>query len=154
MNTASLRYITEFRGAYAFLNNFYRYSFVYRDLVFPTSEHAFHWEKTDDLVAKNEIIQAATPQEAKAIGRNVPLAPGWQEYRRYFAMEGILKSKFVMGSQTAEWLMGTGHAILIEGNRWHDNDWGCCYCPKCVGTGRNLLGYMLMKRRYLLTQGL
>lgn len=152
--TASLKCITEFRGAFSFLSNFYRYPFVYRNLIFATSEHAFHWEKTDDLVAKSDIIQAATPQEAKAIGRNVTLAPGWQEYRRYFAMEGILQSKFAPATQMAAWLLGTGQSILVEGNRWHDNDWGCCLCSKCVGTGRNLLGWMLMRQRYLLTQGL
>lgn len=152
--TTSLRYITEFRGAYAFLNNFYRHSFTYRNLVFLTSEHAFHFDKTDDMEWKMRIHAAPTPQQAKQLGRQAPLADGWQAWRRYVSMESVLAAKFAPGSVLAQYLVSTGQTVLIEGNRWHDNDWGVCYCSNCTGQGRNLLGWMLMRQRYLLTRGL
>lgn len=147
------RQVTEFRGAFAFLSNVYRFTFYYRGVLFPTSEHAFHWDKTDDPILKERIRNAGTPHEAKAIGRSVSLVPDWQTYRRYVSMESILAAKFDPGLQTAEWLRNTGQAVLVEGNRWHDNDWGYCFCAKCAGTGRNLLGWMLMRHRHYLING-
>jgi predicted NAD-dependent protein-ADP-ribosyltransferase YbiA (DUF1768 family) len=45
---------------------------------------------------------------------------------------------------------------MIEGNWWHDNFWGDCYCnnksgkhPECLKPGLNKLGLLLMNlRRY------
>lgn len=49
-------------------------------------------------------------------------------------------------------LLETGDAELIEGNYWHDNTWGQCYCPRCKNKiGENHLGKLLMKIRESLT---
>ena len=45
-------------------------------------------------------------------------------------------------------LLSTSNATLVEGNWWHDNFWGDCYCPKCKGIpGANTLGRLLMELR-------
>ena len=36
--------ITQFRGKYAFLSNFYNTEFIYKNEKFSNSEQAFHWE--------------------------------------------------------------------------------------------------------------
>ena len=47
-----------------------------------------------------------------------------------------------------EKLLATGNEKLEEGNWWHDNFWGNCYCPKCKNIeGVNKLGKLLMLLR-------
>ena len=49
---------------------------------------------------------------------------------------------------TVDGSLATGGAVLVEGNTWHDNYWGCCTCSRCAGRrGRNNLGRLLMKLR-------
>lgn len=42
-------------------------------------------------------------------------------------------------------LVGTGDAMLVEGNTWGDKFWGVCR-----GEGENQLGKLLMERRAFL----
>ena len=45
-------------------------------------------------------------------------------------------------------LLESSNYYLIEGNNWHDNYWGKCYCAKCTKIdGQNKLGAILMKLR-------
>jgi len=45
-------------------------------------------------------------------------------------------------------LLATLDAELIEGNAWHDNFWGDCFCEKCRDIeGLNVLGNILMRIR-------
>lgn len=61
-------------------------------------------------------------------------------------MEILVEIKFVHHDLRKQ-LLATNDAILIEGNRWHDNVWGSCTCRKCGNKGRNLLGKMLIAER-------
>jgi ribA/ribD-fused uncharacterized protein len=143
------RTITSFRGAFNWLSNFYQTPVVLDQIVYPSAEHAFHAEKTNDMTMRRMIAAAATSSEAKRLGRAVTLVDGWNEWRRYDAMARIQAAKFSPRSQLAGWLLGTGSSVLIEGNNWHDNTWGVCYCGKC-SNGHNLLGWIIMmQRRYL-----
>ena len=50
-------------------------------------------------------------------------------------------------------LLSSGDAILIEGNYWHDNFWGDCYCDRCSNiVGQNQLGKLLMKVRGIINE--
>lgn len=138
--------ITEFRGAWGFLSNFYQSPVTIDKITYPSGEHAFQAAKTDDHASKLRIQSAATSQQAKALGRQVRLVPGWEEWRRYDAMQEVVAAKFNPAGDLADRLMSTGCAVLIEGNTWHDNTWGSCLCGRCNG-GHNLLGWMLMKQR-------
>lgn len=45
---------------------------------------------------------------------------------------------------------------IVEWNRWHDNFWGCCVCPRCAEKdlkSGNYLGKILMKVRDVLISG-
>jgi ribA/ribD-fused uncharacterized protein len=147
--------ITEFRGEFYFLSSFYMKDVWYRGVVYKSAEHAFHVDKTEDPQAQAWIAAADTPSEAKRRGRMVPLRPYWHQYHRYLSMESILISKFYPTLLEAQLLLGTGEAMPIEGNKWHDNTWGDCYCGRasCREPGLNLLGYMLMRQRAYLKTG-
>lgn len=139
--------ITEFDGKYAFLSNFFYAPFVYDGIIYPTNEHFFQAMKTLDQEKRKQIAEAKTPCAAKRMGRQVQLREDWEQVK-YTAMRVGVERKFDAHPGLAEKLIATGDAILIEGNSWHDNTWGSCFCPKCAAiAGKNWLGEILMERR-------
>ena len=139
--------ITEFDGKYAFLSNFFYAPFVYDGIIYPTNEHFFQAMKTLDQEKRKQIAEAKTPGAAKRMGRQVQLREDWEEVK-YTAMRVGVERKFDAHPGLAEKLIATGDAILIEGNSWHDNTWGSCFCSKCAAiAGKNWLGEILMERR-------
>ena len=138
--------IIDFNGKYAFLSNFYPSTFAHDGIEYPTVEHFFQAAKTLDIKEKKAIAAAATPGEAKRMGRKVQLRPNWESIKEYY-MELGLRLKFAKPSLRQK-LLETGSNELIEGNSWHDNEWGSCYCARCQNiAGKNKLGKLLMKLR-------
>jgi ribA/ribD-fused uncharacterized protein len=152
--------VTSFTGHHAFLSNFHHspisMSLGLAGLVFPTAEHAFQAAKAvrpgqfgqPDLIA---IRDAATPREAKRLGRRVELRPGWDQMKKRVMLVVVL-AKFEQHHDLAEALAGTGSLPLIEGNTWHDDYWGNCHCGRaeCAQMGGNWLGQILEMARALL----
>ena len=147
--------IPGFWGTWAFLSNFRPAYLVWEGDPYPTSEHAFNAGKTLDPVRRKWVAEASTPWEAKRRGRSVLLRPGWDERVRYEVMASVLRAKFVAHPLRTEALLSTGHAELIEANRWHDQVWGDCRCgrPACAPVGANHLGRLLMELRTDLAGG-
>ena len=143
--------IDSFRGAFDFLSNFYGASVFYDGLWYRNSEAAFQSAKTLDPEMRKKFA-AASPSQAKSMGRMVNLRPDWKQVKDGIMLE-ILRSKFAPGTKCAERLLATGSLRLIEGNTWHDNYWGVCQCEKCRGEkGLNHLGELLEKVRDELRQ--
>jgi len=134
-----------FRGDKAFCSNFYPSPVVWQGVVYATVEHAFASAKTRDLEWRERIRAAITPGAAKKLGRQAPLRPDWEE-RKVNTMRKLLYRKFE-DSVLADSLLETGDEPLVERNFWHDCVWGKCYCPKCGGHGKNMLGSLLMEVR-------
>jgi ribA/ribD-fused uncharacterized protein len=134
--------IDSFEGDYRFLSNFYPAETVFEDLTYPTSEHAYQAAKSLDPAERQKIALAATPAEAKRLGRAVsPLRSDW-ETAKFDVMERCLRDKFTRHADLREKLIATGNAELIEGNTWNDRVWGVYQ-----GQGENHLGRILMKVR-------
>ena len=139
--------ITEFDGKYAFLSNFFYAPFVYDGIIYPTNEHFFQAMKTLDQEKRKQIAEARTPGAAKRMGRQVQLREDWEEVK-YTVMRVGVERKFDAHPELASKLIATNDCILIEGNSWHDNTWGSCFCSKCAAiAGKNWLGEILMQRR-------
>lgn len=138
--------INKFDGEFAFLSNFYPSEIEYEGIKFPTVEHAFQAAKTLSHYERQMISEAGTPGSAKAMGRKVQLRSNWEEIKDDI-MKICLKQKF-KHSILCRLLLSTGNAELIEGNYWHDNHFGNCYCEKCKNIiGQNILGKLLMEIR-------
>lgn len=144
--------ISKFDGEYAFLSNFYPSPFVFKEgedeFVAKTVEHYFQYAKTPSMEEGIWILNAATPGEAKRLGRKSYLRKDWEEVKED-VMLFALREKF-SNPELRKKLLATGDATLIEGNYWHDNYWGVCTCENCVSNGivgRNRLGTLLMKVR-------
>jgi ribA/ribD-fused uncharacterized protein len=138
--------IDKFEKQYEALSNFADSMICYEYVFYPTVEHYFQAMKTLDPKERGWIASAPTPGEAKRRGRSVKLRPDWEEVKEQVMLDG-LRLKFKIPAMR-EVLLSTQSAELIEGNWWHDNTWGDCYCDKCKDIeGKNMLGKLLMKVR-------
>lgn len=159
--------IREFRGEYSWLSNFAPYGFVesieeYTHLfrtepygfvdgkrVWPTVEHYYQASKTDNFEDFKRIFHAETPALAKKLGRHVSMRSRWENIKLNIMYNSLLR-KLNQNEELIYKLKSTGKAEIVEGNYWHDNYWGTCYCPKCQGKGSvNYLGKMYMFLRDL-----
>lgn len=145
--------INEFVNENEFLSNFYPSPIKdEKGIEYPTVEHYFQAAKTLDESERKAIAAAPTPGKAKQMGRNVNLRRDWEVIKEYI-MYDALRLKFA-DPVLAEKLLATGDQDLEEGNWWHDNTWGSCYCHDCARKpGRNLLGMLLMELRKELVYG-
>ncbi len=144
--------IDSFKGKHAFLSNFHP-SPVRLQLgnkvafLCDTAEHAFQALKTDNPDEQTWVAAAGTPGEAKKRGRKVTLVRDWENVKARVMAE-VVKQKFDQNPALARQLALTGDALLIEGNSWHDQFFGSCFCSKHANTpGQNWLGRILMAYR-------
>lgn len=130
--------ISRFRGEYAFLSNFFPCNIQYMGLAFQSAEAAFQASKCKERAKEFCNLSASA---AKKLGRTVPLPEDW-EARKDEIMREICFAKFRQNPELCRALLATGERELIEGNDHGDRYWGVCN-----GTGRNMLGQILMQVR-------
>lgn len=142
--------IDDFAGVHSYLSNFSNHSFEVDGLLFRTNEHYFHYHKTLDKREREHIRFANTPGEAKRLGRKAKLRLDWDDVKERIMWQGLLH-KFTQNPELINKLLRTKERMLIEGNTWHDNVWGICYCAQCQAgldtEPQNLLGKQLMMLR-------
>lgn len=133
--------IYEFRYEFGFLSNFYPAQVSLDGMGFPSVEHAYQAAKTLDHGERSTIREAASPAEAKKMGRGLlHRRPDWEEAKETIMLD-LLRQKF-SNNALGERLLATGGAVLIEGNGWGDRYWGVS-----GGSGLNRLGILLMTVR-------
>jgi len=139
-----------------FLSNFYPCKVVFRDLVFPSSEHLYMWKKAryfNDIETSDLIVKADTAKEAKKLGRSVK---GFDEsqwsYVSGSSMMSALLHKF-QNEDLKQMLIDTKEKYLVEASPV-DKIWGIGLSPddqlrfqSANWTGLNLLGTCLMQVR-------
>jgi len=92
-------------------------------------------------------MAAESPGEAKRRGRAVDLRPDWDARVRFEVMAAVLEAKFT-DPELRALLLGTGDALLVEGNGHHDQQWADCVCDRHrPWAGKNRLGVELMALR-------
>lgn len=134
--------IDKFDKQYGFLSNFAPYPVFYDGFYYPTVENAFQAAKTLNMKERKEKFDMSiTPGQAKRNGRRVKLREDWEDVKVNIMYELVLQ-KFTVHPDLTTKLLQTYPAQLIEGNYWHDTFWGVCN-----GTGKNMLGKILMKVR-------
>jgi len=154
--------ISEFKGEYRFLSNFFTSPFnsgvlypmhtmfvlQYPELiVFPSVEAFFQSMKATSPEIAAKIGEMRNPADAKRAGRNVDIRQNWLEIRE-FVMKAGLVAKYHSNPALSSGLVDTAPAFLIEGNYWGDSYWG--YDLK-RNFGHNRLGSLTMDVRHLLT---
>ncbi len=135
--------ITRFRGAYAFLSNFYTLEcpINYDGILYRSVEHFYQAMKTTDPEMRAEIA-AYGEVGLKKFTKGIELREGWDTLKLE-VMKYALERKFSWRNPTlAKMLIETGDSELVEENDWGDTFWGIC-----KGKGENHLGKMLMQIR-------
>ena len=131
------------------LSNFSAFNLERDGLTFPTSEHAYHYEKfaTDEMGPHSdvgyEIMVAPSAHEAfKIAERNRHLRrPDWDDVK-VGIMRDILRAKAAQHEYVRRKLLATGDRALVE-NSWRDGFWGW----GADGCGHNMLGRLWMEVR-------
>lgn len=134
-----------FRKEYFFLSNFYEgKTFEYKGMKFTNGEAAFQSQK---CISKQKEFEMIKPDQAKRLGKNVPLRNDWEQVKDQIMYE-VCYAKFSQDENLKNQLISTGDLELVEGNHHGDRIWGKTYCKKTMSwVGENKLGENLMKLR-------
>lgn len=129
------------------LSNFSSFQILWAGRLFPTSEHAYHWEKfhtdEDETVIQTMIRNALSAHEALKIAeRNKRYRRDFWDTDKYEVMLDILRAKAQQHEYVMRKLMQTGDRVLVE-DSWRDPDWGSG--PN--NDGKNMLGKIWMQLR-------
>ncbi len=151
-----MSYINRFDGRWNFLSNFHPVEIEYQGIKYPSVEHYYVAQKckNDQMINgvyyttadfKEMIARMPNPGSVKKIGQKMKIRTDW-ESKKLEIMNWGVREKF-KNDYLADLLLSTEDLELIEGNYWHDNFYGSCYCEKCENKGKNHLGKILMKVR-------
>lgn len=111
---------------YRYLSNFHLCNIEYREYVYPSSEHCYMAQKTNNPTEKYRlsIHGGLTVYEARKYGQTVQLIDDWDN-KRLSIMSDIVLQKFTQNKDIAEKLLSTENKYLEETNYWRDKFWGC-----------------------------
>lgn len=132
--------INKFDGDYSFLSNFYDAPVEYRGITYRNSEAAYQAQKTLDMNIRKEFSDLSGA-EAKKKAQAIDLRTDWDDVK-VTVMYEIVHNKFAQNPDIRDLLVATDDAEIVEGNYWNDTFWGVCN-----GTGKNMLGKILMRVR-------
>ena len=135
--------ISEFRGRHGFLSNYHVCQFEIDGVVFQSSEHAFHYFKTNNAAQRERIRCTPTAHKSKRVAQYVTLRPNWNAVRDSYMLQAMW-AKFSQNEDLKAKLLKTGDALLIEGNDWKDDYWGACRNKDIDWYGYNHVGQLLM----------
>jgi ribA/ribD-fused uncharacterized protein len=133
-------------GPYSCFSNFSPHGFELDGVFWPTSEHYFQAQKFAGTPHAEAIRKARSPARAKQMGRDrrQPLRADWEEVKDDVMRRAVLR-KFETHADIRAVLLATGDELIVE-NAPSDDYWGC----GADGTGKNMLGKILMEVRALL----
>ena len=133
------------------LSNFSSFNLRWKGHTFPTSEHAYHWEKfanhPDAMNGRGhisyQVLDAASAHEAFKLAETYKARrrPDW-DLVKVGIMRDILRAKVEQHEYVRRKLLDTGNRELVE-NSWRDDFWG--WGPN--HDGQNMLGKLWMEIR-------
>ncbi|EOE5650614.1 NADAR family protein [Cronobacter sakazakii] len=131
---------------YGVFSNFHSTGFSVSEIWWPTVEHYFQAQKFHDEILREKIRSLTSPMEAAKVGRsrNYPLREDWELIKDDVMRFAVLK-KFSQNDEAKNILLSTGGAELIEHTK-NDRYWA----DGGDGTGKNMLGKILMETRSVL----
>lgn len=147
--------ILQFKEEYSFLSNFEPCRIIMDGIEYPSVENAYQAAKVNipgniiltNIIRMENNFNTCTAKQSKKQGRKVKLREDFDEVKDDIMYE-LVYQKFASNAELKDKLLSTGDMEIFEGNYWHDNYWGYCYCDKCRGVdSKNKLGKILMRVR-------
>lgn len=141
-------YFYSTQATYGEFSNFSAHGFQLDGHYWKTSEHYFQAMKFQGTQYENLVREARSPKQAAETGRrrDLPLRKDWESIKDD-VMRRAVWAKFTTHAALAQLLLDTGDEEIIE-NAPHDYYWGSGQ----DGTGKNILGKILMETRTKLRQ--
>lgn len=139
-------YFYRVNDEYGCFSNFSKHGFELDGKYWMTSEHYFQAKKFIGNEYEEEVRMSSTPMEAANMGRDrsKPLRKDWEEVKDDIMRKAVLE-KFKANNDAKKILLLTGDEEIIE-KTTKDYYWGCGE----NGTGKNMLGKILMETRDIL----
>jgi predicted NAD-dependent protein-ADP-ribosyltransferase YbiA (DUF1768 family) len=136
--------ITFFAGEYAFLSMFYPSPIVFRNITFPTIQHAIVATMTENMVEQVKISQLPTPACALEYGKNIKPWSGWTKDYKIAVMKNFIDQKFdpKRNPDLVRRFLNTGNVRFINTNLLGDQFFGVVN-----GRGNNHKGRLLKQKR-------
>lgn len=133
---------------YGCFSNFSKHTFELESKKWATSEIYFQAKKFEGTEYEEKIRNMTNSLEAAKFGRNreLPLRKDWEEIKDEVMRKAVL-AKFSQNPDIKEILLQTGDEEIVEATT-DDYYWGC----GSKGTGKNMLGKILMEVRELLRE--
>ena len=143
-------------------SQWFPHEFTVDDVQYATADQFMMAEKArlfGDDHHREQILRAATPGEAKALGRRVHgfESDHWNQHRLDIVRRGSV-AKFGSDEQMRNYLLSTGERVLVEASP-DDPIWGIGLAKGDPSAerpsqwqGQNLLGFALMQARAELTR--
>jgi ribA/ribD-fused uncharacterized protein len=135
--------IPYYETSYFVFSNFSPHTVLYKNILYPTVEHAFHAAKFDDEQIRNEIRNAGSPLRAFELGKKYKpfRRSNWDDIK-VAVLQEIIREKVKQHAEVREALLATGKENIVEDNP-HDDFWG----NGKEGNGQNKTGKILMEIR-------
>ncbi len=145
----AIKFYQERQQPYGCLSNFSAHSVEIDGTPWATVEHYYQAMKFAGTPHEDAVRLAPAPMIAKTLGndRSHPLRADWDAVKDDVMRRGV-RAKFAQHADIRAVLLGTGDETLIEAAP-NDYYWGC----GADGTGRNMLGKVLMEVRDELRSG-
>jgi hypothetical protein len=136
-------------GDHGGFSNFSAHPVLLKGKRWPTSEHYFQAQKFPGTPHESEILRASSPGAAARMGRDRrrPLRPDWEAVKDGVMLD-VIRAKFTQHEELKTLLLSTGEEELIE-HTSRDHYWA----DGGDGSGKNMLGKILMKVRQELRAG-
>jgi N-glycosidase YbiA len=136
-------YFYQRAGQWGAFSNFAPAGFAQCGRYWPTAEHYFQAMKFAGTAHEEEIRRARRPHDAARMGRERtrPLRSDWEGVKDE-VMRTAVRGKFSNHEELKALLISTCDRLIVE-NAPGDYYWGC----GADGTGRNMLGRILMETR-------
>lgn len=134
------------KRSYGCFSNFSKHEVFLDGKIWPTSEHYYQAKKFLDEDLQEQVRSCSGPGLAADMGRDrsLPLRQDWEEVKDG-VMKEVLLAKFTQHADIKKILIDTGDNWLIEDSPI-DYYWGCGE----DGTGKNMLGRLLMEVRAII----
>jgi ribA/ribD-fused uncharacterized protein len=144
----AILFYSQRENPYGCFSNFSAHPFELDGKEWPTSEHYFQAQKFAGTPHEEAVRRAARPMKAAEMGRerSRPLRRDWEQVKDDVMRRAVLR-KFETHDDIRAVLLSTGDEEIVE-NAPRDYYWGC----GADGSGKNMLGKILMDVRELLRQ--
>jgi ribA/ribD-fused uncharacterized protein len=141
--------ITYFKDEYSWLSNFEKVKIYYEGRLYPSVEHAYIAQKSNDEAWKHFCTSTKySAGNLKKVSKEIDLRDDWEDVK-VFIMYDLLKLKFTQEPFRTK-LLETEDMEIIEGNWWGDTFWGV---DVNTDEGENVLGRLIMKIRSEIKEG-